>query len=84
MVAISTGSLINGTTMEVITPNYLQNIEETFGVPLYSVHRVDLHNQLRLLATQKDGRGYPVDIQVRAKVVDYVSKGRQLSRFRTF
>ena len=75
MVAISTGSLFNGTTMEVLMPNYLQNIEETYGTPLYSVHRVDLHNQLRLLATQKDGPGYPVDIQVRAKSVDYISKG---------
>ena len=73
MVAISTGSLLNGATMEVLMPNYLGNIEETYGVPLYSVHRVDLHNQLRKLATQQDGRGYPVKIQVRAKIVDYVS-----------
>lgn len=74
MVAISKGSLLNGTTLEVVMPNYLQNIEETYGTPLYSVHRVDLHNQLRTLATQKDGPGQPVDIQVRAKVVGYVSK----------
>jgi salicylate hydroxylase len=74
MVAISTGSLYNGTTMDVVIPNYYQNFEETYGIPLYSVHRVDLHNQLRELATQKDGPGIPVDVQVRAKVIDYVSR----------
>jgi salicylate hydroxylase len=84
MVAISTGSLLNGTTMEVVMPNYLQNIEEMYGTPLYSVHRVDLHNQLRLLATQKDGPGSPVDIQVLAKVVDYVSEDDSRARFRSF
>ncbi|MCJ1312676.1 hypothetical protein MMC25_006352 [Agyrium rufum] len=70
-VAISKGSLLNGTTLDVLMPNYLHDIEETYGSPLYSVHRVDLHNQLRLLATQQDGPGTPVDIQVRAKVIDY-------------
>ena len=72
MVAIGTGSLLNGTTMEVMMPNYLQDIEKTYGRPLYSVHRVDLHNQLRVLATQTEGRGCPVEIQVRTKIVDYV------------
>jgi salicylate hydroxylase len=70
--------------MEVVMPNYLQNIEEMYGTPLYSVHRVDLHNQLRLLATQKDGPGSPVDIQVLAKVVDYVSEDDSRARFRSF
>ena len=73
MVAISAGGLYNGTTMEEVSANYYHNIKETYGVPLYTVHRVDLHNQLRLLATQEDGPGYPVDLQVRADVVDYVS-----------
>ena len=73
MVAISTGSLFNGMTMDVIIPKYFENIEKTYGAPLYSAHRVDIHNQLRLLATQSDGPGHPVDIQVRAKVVSYVS-----------
>ncbi len=74
MVAMRKGSLIDGTTMQVVIPNYFHNCEETWGTPMYSVHRVDLHNQLRLLATQKEGQGFPVDIQVRSKVVDYVSK----------
>lgn len=76
MVAIRTGSLLDGTSMEVLMPNYLHNIEETYGAPLYSVHRVDLHNQLRLLATRTQGPGHPVEIQVRAKIVDYVRQKR--------
>ena len=72
MVAIKTRSLVNGTTLEAVIPNYFSNVEETWGTPLYSVHRVDLHNQLRALATRKEGQGQPVDIQVRTQVVNYV------------
>ncbi|KAL8660351.1 MAG: hypothetical protein Q9202_006622 [Teloschistes flavicans] len=71
MVAIRTGSLLNGATMDVIMPNYLGKIEETYGTPLYSVHRVDLHNQLKMLATRMEGPGCAVKILVRAKTVDY-------------
>lgn len=48
--------------MEVLTSVYLQNIEEKFGVPLYAVHRVDFHNQLKELAIQNHGLGVPVDV----------------------
>ena len=73
MVAIRKGSLIDGTNMQVLVPNYYKDCESTWGLPMYAVHREDLHNQLRLLATQKDGPGHPCDVQVRSKVVDYVS-----------
>lgn len=76
MVAIRTGSLLNGATMDVIMPNYLGKIEETYGTPLYSVHRVDLHNQLKMLATRMEGPGCAVKILVRAKTVEYVSLRR--------
>lgn len=74
MVAIRKGSLIDGTNMQVLVPNYYKDCESKWGLPMYAVHREDLHNQLRLLATQKAGSGHPCDIQVRSKVVDYVSK----------
>lgn len=73
MVAIRKGSLIDGTNMEVLVPNYYKDCESTWGLPMYAVHRVDLHTQLRQLATQKDGPGRPCDVLVRSKVVDYVS-----------
>lgn len=73
MVAIRKGSLIDGTNMEVLVPNYYKDCESTWGLPMYAVHRVDLHTQLRQLATQKEGPGRPCDVLVRSKVVDYVS-----------
>lgn len=73
MVAIKTGSILNGTTMQMVVPNYYVNIEENYGVPIYSVHRVDLHDQLKALATGENGPGQPCELQVRATVVDYVS-----------
>ncbi|KAI3390932.1 hypothetical protein diail_8347 [Diaporthe ilicicola] len=71
MVAIRKGSLIDGTNMEVLVPNYYKDCESTWGLPMYAVHRVDLHTQLRRLATETEGPGQPCDVQVRSKVVDY-------------
>ena len=73
MVTIDVATILDGTSMETIVPDHFGNIEEAYGIPLYSAHRVDLHNQLRELATQNDGPGHPVEIQTRAKVVGYVS-----------
>lgn len=74
MVAIRKGSLIDGTNMQVLVPQYYKDCESTWGLPMYAVHREDLHNQLRALATQKEGPGRPCVVQVRSKVVDYVSQ----------
>lgn len=73
MVAIKTGSILNGTTMQMVVPNYYVNIEENYGVPSYSVHRVDLHDQLKTIAVGKDGQGRPCELHIRATVVNYVS-----------
>jgi salicylate hydroxylase len=77
MVAIRNGSMSDGTNMEVLNPHFWKDFEST-GIPMYAVHRVDLHNQLRVLATQKEGPGRPCDIQVRSKVVDYVNNSAKL------
>lgn len=74
MVGIKRGQIINGVNMQVMVPNYYQNIEEHFGVPIYSVHRVDLHDQLKELATSKDGPGRPCELLTRAKVIKYVCR----------
>lgn len=73
-------SLIDGTNMEIIIPNYYKDCEATWGWPMYAVHRVDLHTQLRLLATGTEGPGRPCDVQVNSKVVDYVSDGPKIPR----
>ncbi|KAL3961143.1 FAD binding domain-containing protein [Purpureocillium lilacinum] len=71
MVAIKTGSILNGGDMSMVVPNYYVNIEENYGAPIYSVHRVDLHDQLKALATGDDGPGKPCKLHVRATAVDY-------------
>ena len=74
MVAIRNGSLIDGTNMQVLVPSYYKDFESTWGVPMYAVHREDLHAQLKLLATRKEGPGRPCDVHVRSKAVEYVNK----------
>ncbi|TPX07424.1 uncharacterized protein E0L32_002106 [Thyridium curvatum] len=71
MVGIKTGSILNGTSMQMVVPNYYVHIEENYGAPIYSVHRVDLHDQLKALATGESGSGQPCKLHVRAPVVDY-------------
>ncbi|EFQ33706.1 FAD binding domain-containing protein [Colletotrichum graminicola] len=71
MVAIKTGSILNGSDMQMMVPNYYANIAENYGSPIYAVHRVDLHDQLQTLATGEDGPGRPCKLHVRAAVVDY-------------
>lgn len=71
MVALRGMSLIDGTNMQTLVPAYHKDCESTWGVPMYAVHRVDLHNQLRQLATQAKGPGRPCDVRTLAKVVGY-------------
>lgn len=73
MVAIKTGSILHGGSMQMVVPNYYVNIKENYGAPIYSVHRIDLHDQLKELATAADGPGQACKLQVRSSVVDYVS-----------
>ncbi|KAF4632817.1 hypothetical protein G7Y89_g5306 [Cudoniella acicularis] len=47
----------------------LGSAERQFGVPVWSVHRVDLHNELLRLATTEKGHGRPVQIHLASEVV---------------
>jgi salicylate hydroxylase len=73
MVAIRTGSILSGANLQTIVPNYYVNIKENYGAPIYSVHRVDLHDQLKALATGEAGPGQPCKLHVRSTVKNYVS-----------
>lgn len=46
---------------------------------MYAVHRVDLHTQLRQLATQAKGPGRPCDVRVLSKVVDYNAENAEVT-----
>ncbi|KAI9658365.1 MAG: hypothetical protein M1821_002498 [Bathelium mastoideum] len=77
MVVIRGLSMIDGTNMQTLIPTYYKDCESTWGLPMYAVHRVDLHTQLRRLATEAKGPGRPCDVRTLAKVVDYdAEKGK--------
>ncbi|KEZ39879.1 hypothetical protein SAPIO_CDS8830 [Scedosporium apiospermum] len=41
------------------------------GAPWYLAHRVDLHEELKRLATEPDGQGSPVTVLLKSEVVKY-------------
>jgi salicylate hydroxylase len=47
---------------------------KTYGAPWYLAHRVDLHTELRRLATTPDAPGFPVDIILQSEVVGFNAK----------
>ncbi|KAN0074038.1 hypothetical protein V8E54_007975 [Elaphomyces granulatus] len=42
-----------------------------YGAPFYLANRVDLHNELKLLATQEEGPGSPAEVFLCSEVVGY-------------
>jgi salicylate hydroxylase len=48
------------------------NVTRTFGAPWFLVHRVDLHEGLKLLATQEEGEGKPAIVHLKSEVAEYV------------
>lgn len=50
-----------------------EKVEREYGAKFYLAHRVDLHAELKLLATQFEGQGRPVVIETGCEVVGYVS-----------
>ncbi|KAF7923727.1 uncharacterized protein EAE98_007545 [Botrytis deweyae] len=47
------------------------NMKEKYGTSSFYSHRVDLHTELKLLATGEEGEGKPAVIYNRCEVVDY-------------
>lgn len=47
-------------------------ITERYGAPWFFAHRVDLHEELKRLATQEEGEGLPVITHLKSEVVRYV------------
>ncbi len=47
-------------------------ITEKFGAPWFFAHRVDLHEELKRLATQQEGEGKPAVVHLRSEVTKYV------------
>ena len=62
-------------------------ITEKFGSPWYFAHRVDLHEELKRLATASEGEGKPATVHLKSEVTKYVSEvslhRKSLTRDRT-
>jgi salicylate hydroxylase len=66
--------LYNPFTMEQVQDVPMgHHIIERYGAPFYFAHRVDLHAELKRLATDPNGPGTPVSIHLRSEVSTYVS-----------
>ncbi|KAF4626391.1 hypothetical protein G7Y89_g11767 [Cudoniella acicularis] len=55
----------NGRTLEKFRESDETHIEGKYGAPWYLAHRVDLHEELKRMATQEDGVGKPVVINLK-------------------
>lgn len=53
----------------------LGDLERDYSAPWFLSHRVDLHNELKLLATRDEGPGEPVKIHLSATVTGIVIHG---------
>lgn len=48
------------------------HIPSTFGAPWFLAHRVDLHEELKRLATRTEGEGKPAVVHLKSEVAAYV------------
>ncbi|EAW12315.1 putative salicylate hydroxylase [Aspergillus clavatus NRRL 1] len=51
------------------------SVPQRYAAPWFLAHRVDLHSELRRLASAEDGLGDPVEIVLSAEVVGYDAQG---------
>ncbi|RHZ63413.1 putative salicylate hydroxylase [Aspergillus thermomutatus] len=63
--------VIPGTSLTSKVGVDCSHFAETYGAPWYLAHRVDLHSELRRLATTLDAPGMPVEIMLRSEVVSF-------------
>ena len=68
-------SVVKGDTLEPVTKVDLSSAEKMFGAPVWSVHRVDLHNELYRLATSETEPGHPVQIHLASEVISASKEG---------
>ncbi|RDW82771.1 salicylate hydroxylase-3 [Coleophoma cylindrospora] len=60
-----------GTTLEKFATSDDSYIESTFGAPWFFAHRVDLHEELKRLATEYDAEGKPAKVHLESAVQSY-------------
>ncbi|KAF4476889.1 FAD-dependent monooxygenase OpS4 [Colletotrichum fructicola Nara gc5] len=63
---------LKGDTLDLVHSLELGVIADKYGSPWYFAHRVDLHQELKRMATAADG-GPPLTVKLRSEVTSYVS-----------
>ena len=67
----------SGDNLRVFDELDLSNMENDYGSGFFYSHRVDLHGELKLLATGVEGEGKPAVIRNKCEVVGYVCEFRK-------
>lgn len=73
LVTSKSAFFVHGGSLKAFNEQIYDRIEEKYGAGFYLAHRVDLHNELKRLATRQDGPGSPAEILLRREVRSYVS-----------
>jgi len=60
-------------TMKVVHEADESYLTEKYGAPWFLAHRVDLHEELKRLATQDEEEGQPAVVHLKSAVLRYVS-----------
>ncbi|KAF7871786.1 hypothetical protein EAF04_003893 [Stromatinia cepivora] len=71
LVTAKSTTFTSGDDLRVLGVVDFSNIEEEYGSGYFYSHRVDLHTELKLLATGEEGEGKPAVIQNKCEVVGY-------------
>ncbi|KUJ19579.1 salicylate hydroxylase [Mollisia scopiformis] len=61
----------HGTSLKTFHKTDESYMESTFGAPWLLAHRVDLHEELKRLATGSDGEGKPAVAYLKSEVISY-------------
>ena len=73
LVVVKSSYRASGTTLERLHMMAHDSLQEEYGAPWFFSHRVDLHTELKRLATGPDGSGVPVQVHLSSEVVEFVS-----------
>ena len=63
--------LAHGDTLEKFYGMELSEVESTYRAAWYTAHRVDLHEELKFLATRTDDEGFPAEIVTGTEIVAF-------------
>lgn len=66
-------SIYNASSGDLQSRNRVSDAEKIFGFPNSTYHRIDLHSELKLLATSPEiGNGTPATLRTGVSIVDVV------------